>query len=75
MTSTFVISTVGTSAIGSQGLVALGFSYGWHADRSFVMPPSSRPQDERDDPRPEAAAVLGGSSSAWRVTLSWPTST
>ena len=38
MTSTFVISTVGTSAIGSQGLVALGFSYGWHSEiRSFVM--------------------------------------
>ena len=38
MTSTFVISTVGTSAIGAQGLVALGFSYGWHSEiRSFVM--------------------------------------
>ena len=28
MTSTFVISAVGTSSIGTQGLVALGFSYG-----------------------------------------------
>ena len=38
MTSTFVISTVGTSSIGAQGLVALGFSYGWHSEiRSFVM--------------------------------------
>ena len=38
MTSTFVISAVGTSSIGTQGLVALGFSYGWHAEvRSFVM--------------------------------------
>ena len=38
MTSTFVISTVGTSSISTQGLVALGFSYGWHAEvRSFVM--------------------------------------
>ena len=38
MTSTFVISMVGTSSIGAQGLMALGFSYGWHAEvRSFVM--------------------------------------
>ena len=38
MTSTFVMSAVGTSAIGAQGLVALGFSYGWHSEiRSFVM--------------------------------------
>ena len=38
MTSTFAISAVGTSSIGTQGLVALGFSYGWHAEvRSFVM--------------------------------------
>ena len=38
MTSTFVISSVGTANIGAPGLVALGFSYGWHAEvRSFVM--------------------------------------
>lgn len=38
MTSTFVISTAGASAIGIPGLVALGFSYGWHSEiRSFVM--------------------------------------
>ena len=38
MTSTFVISTVGTANIGAPGLMALGFSYGWHAEvRSFVM--------------------------------------
>ena len=38
MSSTFTITTVGTSAIGTQGLVALGFSYGWHSEiRSFVM--------------------------------------
>ncbi len=38
MTSTFVISGAGTSALGASGLVALGFSYGWHSEiRSFVM--------------------------------------
>lgn len=38
MTSTFVIAGLGTSAVGIQGLVALGFSYGWHSEiRSFVM--------------------------------------
>ena len=38
MTSTFVISGVGTSFLGASGLVALGFSYGWHSEiRSFVM--------------------------------------
>ena len=38
MTSTFVISGAGSSALGASGLVALGFSYGWHAEiRSFVM--------------------------------------
>ncbi len=38
MTSSFVISALGTSALGANGLVALGFSYGWHAEiRSFVM--------------------------------------
>lgn len=38
MTSTFVMSAVGTTALGASGLVALGFSYGWHAEiRSFVM--------------------------------------
>ena len=38
MTSTFVISTVGTANIGAPGLMALGFSYGWHSEvRSFVM--------------------------------------
>jgi len=38
MTSTFVISGAGASALGASGLVALGFSYGWHSEiRSFVM--------------------------------------
>ena len=38
MSSTFVITAVGTANIGAPGLVALGFSYGWHAEvRSFVM--------------------------------------
>ena len=38
MTSTFVISGAGASALGASGLVALGFTYGWHAEiRSFVM--------------------------------------
>ena len=38
MTSSFVISAIGPSALGASGLVALGFSYGWHAEiRSFVM--------------------------------------
>jgi hypothetical protein len=38
MTSTFVLSAVGSTALGASGLVALGFSYGWHAEiRSFVM--------------------------------------
>ena len=38
MSSTFAITMVGTSAIPTQGLVALGFSYGWHSEiRSFVM--------------------------------------
>ncbi len=38
MTSSFVISALGTSSLGANGLVALGFSYGWHAEiRSFVM--------------------------------------
>ena len=38
MTNSFVISTVGTSALGASGLVVLGFSYGWHSEiRSFVM--------------------------------------
>ena len=38
MTSSFVISGAGASALGASGLVALGFSYGWHSEvRSFVM--------------------------------------
>ena len=38
MTSTFVISGAGAASIGASGLVALGFSYGWHSEiRSFVM--------------------------------------
>jgi len=38
MTSTFVISAVGTAALGPPGLMALGFSYGWHAElRTSVM--------------------------------------
>ena len=38
MTSTFVISGAGSSSLGASGLVALGFSYGWHSEiRSFVM--------------------------------------
>ncbi len=38
MTSTFVISGAGSSSLGAPGLVALGFSYGWHSEiRSFVM--------------------------------------
>ena len=38
MTSTFVLTAVGSSALGASGLVALGFSYGWHSEiRSFVM--------------------------------------
>ena len=38
MTSTFVISAAGASSLGASGLVALGFSYGWHSEiRSFVM--------------------------------------
>ena len=38
MTSTFVISGAGASSLGAYGLVALGFSYGWHSEiRSFVM--------------------------------------
>ena len=38
MTSTFVISGAGSSVLGASGLVALGFSYGWHSEiRSFVM--------------------------------------
>jgi hypothetical protein len=38
MTSTFVISTLGTAALGPPGLVALGFTYGWHAElRTSVM--------------------------------------
>lgn len=38
MTSTFVISVAGSSSLGASGLVALGFSYGWHSEiRSFVM--------------------------------------
>jgi hypothetical protein len=37
-TASFVVSGVGTSPLGAQGLVALGFTYGWHAElRSFVM--------------------------------------
>ncbi len=38
MTSSFVLSGAGASALGASGLVALGFSYGWHSEvRSFVM--------------------------------------
>ena len=38
MTSTFVISSAGSNALGVSGLVGLGFSYGWHSEiRSFVM--------------------------------------
>ena len=38
MSSTFVISGGGTQVLGASGLVALGFSYGWHSEiRSFVM--------------------------------------
>lgn len=38
MTSTFVIAGLGTAALGPPGLVALGFSYGWHAElRTSVM--------------------------------------
>ena len=37
-TASFVVSGVGTSSLGAEGLVALGFTYGWHAElRSFVM--------------------------------------
>jgi hypothetical protein len=36
--STFVVSGVGTSLVGMQGLVALAFTYIWHGDvRTFVM--------------------------------------
>ncbi len=38
MTSSFVISGAGTGVLGAPGLIALGFSYGWHSElRSFVM--------------------------------------
>ena len=38
MSSTFVISGGGTEVLGANGLVVLGFSYGWHSEiRSFVM--------------------------------------
>lgn len=38
MSSTFVISGIGTEVLGTSGLVVLGFSYGWHSEiRSFVM--------------------------------------
>lgn len=38
MTSSFLISGAGSSAVGTQGMIALGFSYGWHSEiRSFVM--------------------------------------
>lgn len=37
-TASFVVSGTGTSVLGAEGLVALGFTYGWHAElRSFVM--------------------------------------
>ena len=36
--STFVVSAVGTSMVGVQGLVALAYTYIWHGDvRTFVM--------------------------------------
>ena len=38
MTNSFVISVAGSKNLGANGLVALGFSYGWHSEiRSFVM--------------------------------------
>jgi len=38
MTSSFLISGVGSSEVGIPGMIALGFSYGWHSEiRSFVM--------------------------------------
>ena len=38
MTSSFLISGAGSSAVGVPGMIALGFSYGWHSEiRSFVM--------------------------------------
>ncbi len=38
MTSSFLLSGVGSSAVGTPGMIALGFSYGWHSEiRSFVM--------------------------------------
>lgn len=37
-TASFMVAGAGTSAVGIEGLVALGFTYGWHAEiRSFVM--------------------------------------
>jgi len=37
-TASFVVSAAGTSVLGAEGLMALGFTYGWHAElRSFVM--------------------------------------
>ena len=37
-TASFLIAGAGTSSLGAEGLVALGFTYGWHAEiRSFVM--------------------------------------
>ena len=36
--SSFVISGIGTSAIGTQGLISLAMTYGWHSEvRTFVM--------------------------------------
>ena len=38
LSSSFVTSGVGTAVVGTSGLVALGFTYGWHSEiRSFVM--------------------------------------
>ena len=37
-TASFLVVGAGTSTLGAEGLVALGFTYGWHAEiRSFVM--------------------------------------
>ena len=38
LTSSFVIAGAGTATLGASGLVALGLTYGWHAEiRTFIM--------------------------------------
>ena len=38
LTASFLTSGAGTTALGTRGLVALGLTYGWHAElRTFVM--------------------------------------